>query len=360
MRVGLLWRGDPAAPAPTPAQTRFRRIFEAFADREVRAEPVVYDDAVADRLGARMLELDAVLVWVDPIVRGQDRRVLDALLRDVAASGVVVSAHPDVIDAMGTKEILYRTKDLPWGTDTHLYGSLDALRDEWPAVLRSSGPRVLKQDRGSGGNGVWRVELIRDGRPFGGALVRVQSAARGAPVEEMHFADFVEQRRAYLQYFAGRGTFVDQPYCGRLAEGMTRCYMARDRVAGFGHQLVTALLPPPGGAITPPDPEPRRYYGPEHPEFQRLRQLMDSGWIALLLRAAGLRRASLPAIWDADFLLGPRAPTGEDTYVLCEINVSGVYPIPDESVPLLVDTTIDSIRQSAAARFGLGSSGSPG
>jgi hypothetical protein len=60
-----------------------------------------------------MLELDAVLVWVDPIVRGQDRRVLDALLRDVAASGVVVSAHPDVIDAMGTKEILYRTKDLP-------------------------------------------------------------------------------------------------------------------------------------------------------------------------------------------------------------------------------------------------------
>ena len=87
---------------------------------------------------------------------------------------------------------------------------------------------------------------------------------------------------------------------------------------------------------------------------------MDSGWIALLLRAAGLRRASLPGIWDADFLLGPRAPTGEDTYVLCEINVSGVYPIPDESVPLLVDTTIDSIRQSAAARFGLGSSGSPG
>jgi hypothetical protein len=129
-------------------------------------------------------------------------------------------------DAMGTKEILYRTKDLPWDMDTHLYGSLDALRDEWPAVLRSSSPRVLKQDRGSGGNGVWRVDLILDGRPFGGALVRVQSAARGAPVEEMHFADFVAQRRAYLQYFAGRGTFVDQPYCGRLAEGMTRCYGA--------------------------------------------------------------------------------------------------------------------------------------
>src|SRR5262245_14835730 len=350
MRVGLLWRGDPAAPAPAPAQTRFHFIFQAFADRDVRAEPVVYDDVVADRLGARMLDLDAVLVWVDPIVRGQDRRVLDALLRDVAASGVVVSAHPDVIDAMGTKAILHRTKDLPWGTDTHLYRSLDALRDEWPAVLRSSGPRVLKQDRGSGGNGVWRVELIRDGHPFDRALVRVQPAVRGASVEEMHFADFVEQRRTYLQYFAGRGTFVDQPYCRRLAGGLTRCYMARDRVAGFGHQLVTALLPPPSGAATPPDPEPRRYYGPEQPEFQSLRQRMDSDWIARLLRSAGLSRASLPVIWDADFLLGRRTPTGENTYVLCEINVSGVYPIPDESVPLLVDTTIESIRGHSRRR----------
>ena len=108
--------------------------------------------------------------------------------------------------------------------------------------------------------------------------MRVQSAARGAPVEEMHFADFVEQRRAYLHTsLAGAPSSISR-YCGRLAEGMTRCStLARDRVAGFGHQLVTALLPPPAGAITPPDPEPRRYYGPEHPEFQRLRQLMDSG-----------------------------------------------------------------------------------
>jgi hypothetical protein len=37
--------------------------------------------------------------------------------------------------------------------------------------------------------------------------------------------------------------------------------------------------------------------------------------------------ASLPIIWDADFLYGPRSASGKDTYVLCEINVSSVLAI---------------------------------
>jgi hypothetical protein len=28
---------------------------------------------------------------------------------------------------------------------------------------------------------------------------------------------------------------------------------------------------------------------------------------------------------------GPKTPAGEDSYVLCEINVSAVLPIPDEA-----------------------------
>jgi len=32
----------------------------------------------------------------------------------------------------------------------------------------------------------------------------------------------------------------------------------------------------------------------------------------------------LPIIWDADFLYGPKTPSGDDSYVLCEINVSAV------------------------------------
>ena len=39
----------------------------------------------------------------------------------------------------------------------------------------------------------------------------------------------------------------------------------------------------------------------------------------------------LPVIWDCDFLLGPKNAAGEDSYVLCEINVSSVMPIPDQA-----------------------------
>jgi hypothetical protein len=45
----------------------------------------------------------------------------------------------------------------------------------------------------------------------------------------------------------------------------------------------------------------------------------------------GIEAASLPIIWDADFLYGPPDVSGNDTYVLCEINVSSVFAVPDDA-----------------------------
>ena len=42
-------------------------------------------------------------------------------------------------------------------------------------------------------------------------------------------------------------------------------------------------------------------------------------------------------IWDSDFLYGPKDADGADTYVLCEINVSSVYPFPDDALGPLAD-----------------------
>ena len=80
------------------------------------------------------------------------------MLRDVASQGVWVSAHPDVTLKMGVKEVLHRTKQLGWGADTHLYRTARSFREEFPSWLQSNGPRVLKQNRGNGGQGVWKVE----------------------------------------------------------------------------------------------------------------------------------------------------------------------------------------------------------
>ena len=44
-----------------------------------------------------------------------------------------------------------------------------------------------------------------------------------------------------------------------------------------------------------------------------------------------IARHDLPMIWDADFMLGPVQADGSDSYVLGEINVSSVFPYPDQA-----------------------------
>ena len=160
-RLALLWRGDrQARREATPDNNRLSRVFEALAALGIDAEPAVYADDMVSEVREQLLKLDGVLVWVDPISDGQDRTTLDAMLRDVASRGVWVSAHPDVILKMGAKEVLHRTRHLGWGTDTHLYRAAPSFpRRVSAAASDRPAPRVLKQNRGNGGQGVWKVEL---------------------------------------------------------------------------------------------------------------------------------------------------------------------------------------------------------
>src|SRR5438477_11464326 len=105
------------------------------------------------------------------------------MLRDVASRGHWVSAHPDVILKMGVKEVLHRTKHLGWGTDTHLYRTAADFTGVFPSRLQSAGPRVLKRNRGNGGQGVWKVELISESAS-NTSVVSVLHAQRGSKPEE--------------------------------------------------------------------------------------------------------------------------------------------------------------------------------
>jgi hypothetical protein len=324
-KVAVVWRGDrDTRRAATPHNNRYHRIFEELSRIGIRAEPAVFDEAFADEVRDQLLAVDGVLVWVNPLDAGKTRTVLDRLLRDVAARGPWVSAHPDVILKMGVKEVLHRTRHLGWGTDTHVYHSVRAFRDEFPARLAAAGPRVLKQNRGNAGQGVWKVER-RDAH-----AVRVLQAQRGSMPEDLALADFM---RRCEPYFAQDGCVVDQPFQPRLPDGMIRCYMGADRVVGFGHQLIKALIPPPPEG---PDSEAARS-GPRimHPAsagpFAALRAKMETEWTPQMMAALGVDAAALPIIWDADFLYGPQTAAGDDTHVLCEINVSSVFAIPDQA-----------------------------
>ncbi|PWT84874.1 MAG: hypothetical protein C5B58_04015 [Acidobacteria bacterium] len=331
LKVAVVWRGDwETRRTATPENNRFYRVFEELKAIGIQAEPAVYDEVFADEIYRQLLTADGVLVWVDPLHAGKTRAALDEMLRDVAARGPWVSADPDVILKMGVKEVLVRTKHLGWGSDTQIYQSIEWLRDEFPARLKTAGPRVLKQNRGNGGQGVWKVQQID--QPLKGAtMVRVLHAQRGSMPEEIALSEFFARCETYFR--SPNGAILDQPFQPRLPDGMIRCYMGANKVVGFGHQLVKALIPPPpeGPDSDAAQPGPRIMYPASAEAFQELRIRMETEWTPQMMALLGIEFASLPIIWDADFLYGPRTASGTDTYVLCEINVSSVFAIPDQA-----------------------------
>jgi len=324
-KVALVWRGA----RPADGFGRLEAVAEALAEAGLAPEPCPYSEEEEAAARAQLLASDAALVWVNPLQDGRRRTALDALLREAAAAGVLVSGHPDVIDRMGVKAVLWRTREMGWGSDVRLYETAAAFDEGFPGSV-AAGPRVLKPNRGNGGQGIWKVEAA------GGGEVRVQSAEDDA-VRTLPLADFMAARRAELADCDG---FVDQAFQARVGEGMVRCYMAGGTLAGFGAQKVRALVAPgtPG--------EPRLYSGPEDPRFQRLRRLMEAAWAPQMAERLGLALEDLPAIWDADFLLGPPDAAGEDRYVLCEINASSVFPIPPAAAAAIAGT----LRARLAAR----------
>jgi hypothetical protein len=345
-RVAILYPGDREARlTASPAKSRFVKVFDALAALGAHAEPAVYHDDFCDEVRQQLRKVDAVLVWVNPIEGGHDRSVLDAMLREIAAAGTFVSAHPDVILKLGTKEVLYRTRDIGWGCDTHLYRTVDQLRRELPSRLARGEARVLKQYRGNGGDGVWKVQSAAD-RGDGGAtparedlLIHARHAKRGCVEETIRLGEFLKRCEPY---FAGEGRLIDQAYQARLPEGTIRCYLVHGKVAGFGHQAINALYPSASGAPpeTAPQPGPRLYHPPAMREFQSLKRLLELEWLPAAQQLLGIDTARLPVLWDCDFLLGPRNDAGEDTYVLCEINVSSVSPFPDSAVELVAKAAL--------------------
>lgn len=328
--VAILYPGDRAARDRSDrAASRFAALFDAFARAGIAVEPAVYHDDFADEVETQLSGLRGVLVWHNPIEDGRTRARLDALLGRIAAQGVFVSAHPDTILRLGTKDVLVEVRDLPFGSDAHQVASVAQLAAELPPRL-ARGPRVLKQHRGHSGIGVYRIEQLDAGR------FAIRHAQRGSAEEHGPF-DLVLQRLA--PYFADAGHMVDQAWQARLAEGMVRAYLVEDRVTGFGHQAVNALHP------SQAQPGPRLYHGPDRPQFRLLKEQLESGWIDLLRQRVGLAPEQLPLLWDCDFMLGDRAPGEAERFVLCEINVSSVAPFPPSSI----DPLVEAVRARLAA-----------
>lgn len=361
LRIAILYPGDQAVRRNATAENnRFSELFAAFAAKGVHVEPAVYHDDFCEEVREQLKQVDGVLIWVNPIVDGRDRSILDSMLRDVALEGVFVSTHPDVILKLGTKEVLYQTRDIGWGCDTHLYNSMEQMRKDLPVQLAAGKARVLKQYRGNGGDGVWKVQLpantltneggSHEMLPRPETVIFARHAKRGSNEEEITLSEFFDRCE---QYFVANGRMIDQEYQERLTDGMIRCYLVHGEVTGFGHQAINALFPAlPGAPPTEaPQPGPRLYHPPDKPDFQALKRKLEQEWVPAAQQLLEIDTASLPILWDCDFLLGPKGDNDEDTYVLCEINVSSVAPYPESSVPHIVDVTMAQVRAARQRRL---------
>lgn len=335
-RVAIVWRGEKDAPdALDPSSGRVKAIFAALSRSGMRPQPAPYSESHSDAFTRQLYEADAALVWVNPLDAGRNRKALDNILREVAATGVFVSAQPDVIAKMGVKAVLHRTRAMGWGSDTRYYETHAAFEAEFSQLV-AQGPRVLKPNRGNGGLGVLKVEAASGGR------VRVQEAAGEGAIRVLPLKEFVVQMR---DVFSADDGLLDQPYQARLADGMIRCYVSGSKVAGFGHQIVSALAPPQAASGTR-----RLYSGPDDPRFQRLKGVLERDWIPQMADLLSLSLDDLPVIWDADFLLGPKDAAGQDSYVLCEINASSVFPIPEEAPDAIASTLLQRLAGKGAER----------
>jgi hypothetical protein len=91
--------------------------------------------------------------------------------------------------------------------------------------------------------------------------------------------------------------------------------------------------------------------------FQVLRAKMETEWTPQMMATLGIDAASLPIIWDADFLYGPRTTLGEDSYVLCEINVSSVFAIPDQAPAAIARLALDRLEAKGGSAVTRGAVG---
>ena len=178
-------------------------------------------------------------------------------------------------------------------------------------------PRVLKPYRGNGGIGVQKVELVRIPHEA------TSSCECKAPVSE------TKRRR----------TVPLQTFMRRLVHGSLRRHRRRpvDRpaVPAPHHRRHHPLLPRQGRgrglrpAVSRANRHPtstrrpahvfglpaqKTMFAPDEPTLSVLRQRVESrvgtGHADSSLTST---TASLPVLWDADFLLGPKTASGEDT-----------------------------------------------
>ncbi|MBI9001694.1 Cj0069 family protein [Corynebacterium sp. CCM 9185] len=299
-------------------------IVRAIREKGWNAEVVFYRPEWADALFDYVSSnFDAYISRVNPgNIPGGERGYFDLLTRLSDEAGLVGMSRPDEMMSYGAKDALVKLADTDLvPEDTYAYYDVENFHETFPSSL-SYGERVLKQNRGSTGSGIWRVQLVDKelaasvepgtSLPLDTKLKCTEAVDNHTEVRELgEFMDFCDQ------YIIGdNGMLVDMRFMPRIVEGEIRILLV-----GPHPVFVVHKKPAAGGDNFSATLFSGAKYTYDKPEAWQ--ELIDQFAAARPVIAEKLGGDNIPLIWTADFMLADGADGGDD-YVLGEINCSCV------------------------------------
>lgn len=298
-------------------------IVNAIKDAGWHAEVVYYRPEWADDLFTHVSEnFGGYISRVNPgNIPGGEKGYFDLLTR-LSDAGLVGMSTPAEMMAYGAKDALVKLNDTDLvPDDTAAYYDVESFHNTFPTSL-SYGERVLKQNRGSTGSGIWRVQLedkelaasVEPGTalPLDTKLKATEAVDNHTEVRELgEFMDFCDQ------YIIGdNGMLVDMRFMPRIVEGEIRILLV-----GPHPVFVVHKKPAEGGDNFSATLFSGAKYTYDKPEAWQ--ELVDMFADARPVIAEKLGGDNIPLIWTADFMLAD-GEDSSDTYVLGEINCSCV------------------------------------
>ncbi|EDN2770073.1 Cj0069 family protein [Campylobacter coli] len=238
------------------------------------------------------------------------------MLRKLCQEGLVGMPHPDAMIGYGAKDALTKLADTDLvPSDTYAYYDIKTFKENFPKSL-AKGERVLKQNRGSTGEGIWRVSV--EGEVKGDILpldTKIKcTEAKDNHVEHRELGEFMDFCEQYI--IGDNGMLVDMTFLPRIKEGEIRLLMLYNIPVNVVHKKPAEDADAFSATLF--SGAQYRYDKPE--DWQNL---VDMFLGELPKVRAKLGNYDLPLIWTADFILD-NDEKGNDKYVLGEINCSCV------------------------------------
>lgn len=226
---------------------------------------------------------------------------------------------PDTMIDFGSKEVLFKLAGTPLvPADTLKYGTFEELVQNFPTTL-SICERVLKQNRGSVGSGIWRITLNHPEKIVKGQPVPLDTSISCTEAVDNHteqhtLASFLELCKQY--FIEKNNLMVDMRFLPRVVEGEIRVLLVGKVAKSIVHKV-----PKQGGnafSATLFSGATYKYYKPE--EFPEIIECFNKSYEIMMTK---LGSNASPLIWTTDFLLDTDE-NGKDVYALNEINCSCV------------------------------------